>query len=329
MRIVSTRLLILGASLLGLAAPAHAADPMKITVTGLVSGFADYFIAIDRGYFAEENIDAQIIQAGGAAATPALLSGDVQFSTSASIAIGAILRGGELKIVYVNNDHVPYQLWSGLPDIKTLADLKAKQVGIETRGDTRELAVRAAMVAAKLDPSTVVFTPMANASALVASVMVGSLASATVVTDEIEKLKAVPTTHMVYDLQTIGTISGGGVFSNELIKNNRGLAERFMKAVVKGRRDGRAFVNHIVDAVRKRNPGLSADDILLGVNAQRPLMTKDGTIPISLQQNEIDARSEFFNIPPEKRVKPAQAFDFTLLKEANDKLDAEGWKPKP
>ncbi len=68
------------------ATSARAADPMKITVTGLVSGFADYFIAIDTGYFAEEGIEGEIIQAGGSTAIPGLLSGDVQFSTSASIA---------------------------------------------------------------------------------------------------------------------------------------------------------------------------------------------------------------------------------------------------
>lgn len=75
-------------------APARANDQLKITVSGLVTGFANYFVAIDRGYFAQEGIDLDVIQAGGNVGTPALLSGDVFFSTSASIGLTAILKGG-------------------------------------------------------------------------------------------------------------------------------------------------------------------------------------------------------------------------------------------
>jgi len=309
------------------ALPARAADTMKITVTGLVSGFADYFIAIDHGYFTQEGIDAQIVQAGGSTATPALLSGDVQYSTSASIAISAILRGGELKIVFVNNDHVPYQLWSANPAVKTLADLKGKQVGVETRGDTRELAVRLAMLQQGVDPSTVVFTPLANAAAVVAGVLSGSLAAASIVTDEVERLKTMPNTHLIFDLQTIGTITGGGVFADRLLKDNRDLARRFMRAMIKGRRRGQAVPDDIVASVRRRNQGQSEAEIRRGIEAQKPLMTKDGTIPIEVQKREIEGRSDFLGIPPEKRRPADQVFDFSLLKEVNAALDASGWKP--
>ncbi len=307
--------------------PAHATDPMKITVTGLVSGFADYFIATDKGYFAEEGIVPEIVQAGGSTATPALLSGDVQYSTSASIAITAILRGGELKIVYVNNDHVPYQLWTTQPAIQTLADLKGKQVGVETRGDTHELAMRAAFLNVGVDPATVIYTPLSNRSAIVASVMTGSLAAASMVIDEFERIKAAPNARLLFDLQKIELIAGGGVFSDKLLKENRPLAERFMRAVVKGRRAGRDNVEEIVNSVRKRNPAQSAEDIRTAVNLQRPLNTIDGTISLETEKLEIANRSDLLNIAPDKRRKPEQAFDFTLLKEANADLDRKGWKP--
>ena len=309
------------------AGPAEAADTMKLTVTGLVSGFADYFIAVDRGYFAEENIDAQIIQAGGNTATPALLSGDVQYSTSASIAISAILRGGELKIVYVNNDRVPYQLWTTMPTIQSLADLKGKQVGVETRGDTHELAMRQAFTSAGIDPGTVVFTPLSNRSAIVASLMSGGLAAASMVTDEVERLKSVPNARLLYDLQQIHLIAGGGVFAERLLKENRPLAKRFMRAVVKGHRRGQAVPDDVVASVRKRNPSLSVEDIRGAMRAQRPLNTKDGTISPELQAQEIANRSTVLGIPPEKRRRPEEMFDFSLLKEVNAELDAEGWKP--
>jgi ABC-type nitrate/sulfonate/bicarbonate transport system substrate-binding protein len=58
---------------LSVALPAQAADKMKITVTALASGFGDYFLAVDHGYFKDQGIDVEIVQAGGNTATPAPL----------------------------------------------------------------------------------------------------------------------------------------------------------------------------------------------------------------------------------------------------------------
>jgi NitT/TauT family transport system substrate-binding protein len=309
------------------ATPAGAADKMKITITALASGFGDYFVADDHGYFKDQGIELEIVQAGGNTATPALLSGDVQYSTSASIAITAILRGGELKIVYVNNDRVPYQLWTTVPAIQTLADLKGKQVGVETRGDTHELAMRSAFESAQVDPATVVFSPLSNRATIVAAVMSGALAGASLVTDEVERMRTVPNARLLYDLQNVHLIAGGGVFSDTMLKNNRPLAERFMRAVVQGRRRAAARPEDVVAAVLKRNPSATAEQVQAAMEAQRPLNTKDGTIPVDVQRQEIANRSDVMGIPAAERPMPDKMFDFSLLREVNAKLDAEGWKP--
>jgi ABC-type nitrate/sulfonate/bicarbonate transport system substrate-binding protein len=324
---MTMRRLICALAVLVLTTPAHAADKMKITITALASGFGDYFVAVDRGYFQGQGIEVEMIQAGGNTATPALLSGDVQYSTSASIAISAILRGGELRIVYVNNDRVPYQLWTATPAIQTLADLKGKQVGVETRGDTHELAMRAAFADAKIDPAAIVFTPLANRSAIVAAVMSGALAGASLVTDEVERMRTIPNARLLYDLQDVHLIAGGGVFSEAMLKSNRPLAERFMVAVVQGRRRIAAHPEDVVAAVLKRNQSATAEQVKAAMEAQRPLNTKDGTIPVEVQRQEIANRSVVMGIAAADRPTPEKMFDFSLLQEANAKLDAEGCKP--
>ena len=306
---------------------ALAADPMRITIPGMISGFGDYFIAIDHGYFAQENIAAELVQAGGSTAIPALLAGDVQYATSPGVAISAMLRGGELKIIYVNNDHVPYQLWSLNADVKTLADLKGKQVGIETRGDTHELSIRRALVNAGMDPASVILTPLSNRGAVVAGVTSGSLAAASMMTDELERLRSNATAHMIFDLETIPLIAGGGVVSEKLLAENRPLVKRFLRAAIKGRRRADAFPDDVVTATRKRNAVQTPAEIRAAMESTRDLATKDGTISLDLQKQEIANRSEVLGIPSEKRRDPATMFDFSLLREVNAELDKEGWKP--
>jgi NitT/TauT family transport system substrate-binding protein len=314
--------------LLAVTTRAEAADKIKVTISGLFNSFAAYFIAVDHGYFAAENIDVEFVQAGGGTATPALLSGDVQYSASASAAITAILKGGELKIVFADNDRVPYQLWSGVPAIKTLADLKGKQIGIENRGDTHELAIRQALIAAGMDPLGVVYTPLASRPAVIAAVTSGSLAAASIATDEVERVKASPNAHMVLDLEAIGkTITGGGVMADRLLTDNRDLAKRFLRATIMGRRRAAVAPDDVVAAMQKRDPAQTRDSILYAYKDAAALKTADGTISLDAQKREIALRSELLGIPPDQRRAPEQAFDFSLLKEVNAELDREGWKP--
>src|SRR6185437_7965520 len=122
------------AGLMALAARAEAADHIKATIPVLAdTAYAMYHIAADKGYFAAEGLDVEVVVAGGGVATPALISGDAQFTGSPGAAIPAILKGAPIKLVLVTQGHPSYQLWASDPAIKTLADLKGKQVGVITR----------------------------------------------------------------------------------------------------------------------------------------------------------------------------------------------------
>lgn len=119
-----------------------------------------FFTAWDKGYFREEGLEMTMIKAGGGIATPALMSGAIYYSTSSAAALSTIIKEAPLKIVFAQAEHPSVQLWSGQPHIKTLADLKGKQIGVTTRGDTNEITTRVALKAAGVDPSSVIFTPL-------------------------------------------------------------------------------------------------------------------------------------------------------------------------
>ncbi len=80
-------------------------------------------------------------QAGGGVAVPALISGDIDFTTSGSVAISAILKGAKLKVLFVVDAHPAMQIL-GTAEYQDYADLKEKQIGIISRGDTAEIAIR-------------------------------------------------------------------------------------------------------------------------------------------------------------------------------------------
>jgi ABC-type nitrate/sulfonate/bicarbonate transport system substrate-binding protein len=85
------------------------AENIIVSLVTPSAAYMDHFVALEKGYFREQNLVIEYIRAGGGVATPALLSGELHFSTSAGSALSAGLRGGPLKIVYTNLSRPSYK----------------------------------------------------------------------------------------------------------------------------------------------------------------------------------------------------------------------------
>jgi len=326
-----SRALLAAAALSAFSARADAADHIKATVpVPTDTAYAMYWVAADKGYFAAEGLDVDVVLAGGGVATPALISGDAQFSGSPGAAIPAILKGAPLKLVFVTQDHPSYQLWASDPAIKTLQDLKGRQVGVITRGDSTEAATRRALIAAGVDPSTVAFTGMSIPGARATAIITGALPAAALTFDDVATVEHSGKAHLLLDLsQAVQMVVGGAVTSDRMLKQNRPLALRFIRALMKGYRYVRANKEATIAILLKRYPNETHDHYALVYDRVVATMTKDGTVPDRLAQQAIDENAEVLDIPPDKRRPLAEFVDFSLAREANAALDAEGWKPTP
>ena len=88
-------LMALLAGLLCPLAPAAAADLVRLSMGSTDDpAYLPFFVGVDKGFYRELGLDVQIVYIGGGIATPALLSGSLEFSTSTGSAITAILKGG-------------------------------------------------------------------------------------------------------------------------------------------------------------------------------------------------------------------------------------------
>ena len=318
------------AGLLALAAKAEAADHIKATVPVLGdTAYAMYLIAADKGYFRDEDIDAEIVVAGGGVATPALISGDAQFTGSPGAAIPAILKGAPIKLVLVTQEHPSYQLWAG-DAIKTLADLKGKQVGVITRGDSTEAATRKVLQQAGIDPASIAFSGMSFPQGRATALLTGALPAAALTFDDVALVEHSPKVHLLADISTmVSMVVGGAVTSDKMLTSERPRAVRFLRALIKGFRYARANKNETIDILLKRSPNVAREHYAAVYDRVRATMTADGTVPDAIAQQAIDENGEVLGIPPDKRRMLGEFVDFSIAREVNRELDAKGWRPTP
>jgi ABC-type nitrate/sulfonate/bicarbonate transport system substrate-binding protein len=142
--------LIICVSIMLLCTCARGADKVRISIGNLSGQFMTMPLAHKRGFLKEEGIDAEIIRVTGGAASAAMSSGDLDYNTGMGIT-GTMAGGYPVKVVAC---FVPAPVFAlvSRPELKTVAALKGKTVGISTFSG---LSIFGARVIAKhfgLDP---------------------------------------------------------------------------------------------------------------------------------------------------------------------------------
>jgi ABC-type nitrate/sulfonate/bicarbonate transport system substrate-binding protein len=116
------------ASLLGLGA---ASAQTKVTVGKIVGGVGLHipsYIAMDKGFFKDEGLEARWVELAGRPMITAGLSGNVDFVPIPSGGAQAVLKGAPLRYV-VGQSLKPQWIIVTKPEIKKVEDLKGKTLG--------------------------------------------------------------------------------------------------------------------------------------------------------------------------------------------------------
>lgn len=117
-----------------------------------VGNYLPLLLAKDQGMFAKRGLDVDLQLIPGNTGMSALLSGQVQIAhIGGSEVVSAAASGSDLVVTGNLGSVLPY-VFIVTPDIKTIEDLKGKQVGISTVGGSADIATRLSMRHFGLDP---------------------------------------------------------------------------------------------------------------------------------------------------------------------------------
>jgi NitT/TauT family transport system substrate-binding protein len=307
---------------------ASAADHVKISYVVPTVQYAPLLVGLDKGYFAQQGLEVELVQAGGGVATPALIAGDLQFSGSPSVAISADLKGGHLKAIFVGADHSAFQLWVQ-PNIKKLDDLKGQQIGIISRGDTTEIGMRYILAKRNLPADFVAYTPLGTGTARVAAIASGSFPGAMIDAGDVKNMRdanKIGKLHLLIDLaKEVHMTFGGFATSDAMIADHRDVVARVALALVKGQRATRASRGDTVAALVKHGSTQAAAEEDYDVN--EPGLSATAVTTDEDQAFELKLRADMLGVDDAKIPPPSYFFDFSFVKEAAEKLKKEGWKP--
>ena len=137
-RVFSALLIFLAAfGLLSVELPAQSRPKIVIGHASMSSVVLTLWAAQDKGFFAKNGIDAQMVFIPGSPTLIASLNtGDVHFGfTGGTATLGAAVAGLDVRVIAAFADRVQSELVTR-PEIKTAADLKGKRIGVTSIGGT-------------------------------------------------------------------------------------------------------------------------------------------------------------------------------------------------
>lgn len=286
-------------------------ENIKVSHAVLSAAYMDHVTAMEKGYFRDEGLNVEVLRMGGGVATPALLSGQLHFSSSAGSSLSAAVRGGPVKIVYTNLSRPSYYLVATSSNITTAKDLVGKKVVINSFGDTGHLATMLYLRKYGINPSSVLFITVGRNEVRLPALMSGMVDATPLAPRELVKL-GLQKQKVLADLgKEIQLVWNGVALSSRLLAENPQLVERFLRAIVKGREYARRNRDETIAIIGKHDPspieGLRAD-----YEVTKSSMTDEGWLPDDILREEVAIRAELTKVTVP--ANPLGMYDYSIVK---------------
>jgi ABC-type nitrate/sulfonate/bicarbonate transport system substrate-binding protein len=331
-KIFSRNSLLAVALLAALALPNRAgAEKLMVGWSAVSALNAPYWVIKDGGFFKEEKLDADLIYiASSSTIAQAQLAGDVSISTANSQVIADIgLQGGDLIAMGSVINVAAFYIMAS-PEIKTVADLKGKMVGVTRFGASTDFSMRMLLRKYGLEPVRDV-----------AIVQIGGMPEIAAALSK----KAIAAAPMSYPMGYIAQQAGMKLLANlaeediPFVHVGIGVTRRFMK---EHRAQAKAFLRAYSRAVHFMH---TRKEEFKKIIARYSKVTDPGMLEGSAQyaydfvekvplvkakafQVTLDVIAE--RNPKAKQVKPEQFFDNSLVQELIDeKFYVSLWGKNP
>jgi ABC-type nitrate/sulfonate/bicarbonate transport system substrate-binding protein len=168
-----------------------ASVPTKVTihVPSKSLSIMPYYFGKDKGFFAAEQIEPQLVMMAPPTAIAALVAGELDFSSTTGAATSAMMRGLPLRrMFYVQQD--PVHVLLAQPEIKSIQDLVGKSIGVTALTDAVGMSANVMLRANGIEAGKVTLLGLQVTDNLIQSLVTKRVAATLLAPPYVEELQA-------------------------------------------------------------------------------------------------------------------------------------------
>jgi len=293
--------------------PVLAAERFYISIPGPTLSYVPLYYGQEKGFFAQEGLDLQVLVVRGVVGISSLMSGEIDVTCHAGSGFSAALRGVPVKVISVTRDRPIHELIVA-PTANSSAELKGKAIAVGSLDGTAAVMTRRILQAKGLDAAKDVSFLSMDTPARLQSLFSGRVAGAMMTPPSIYiaeekgyKVFGRGRDYMRY-LQT------GVVSTDSQIKLKRDKLVRFLKAWNRGLKAYQDSPEIMVPFIQKQ---LAIKDAQLArrmYDDDAPFLLSGGRLSAEAAKEIVEVGREALRI--KEPVTPEKIFDFSLALEA-------------
>ena len=288
---------------------------VRLSATSVAVTELQFRIALLKGFYRDEGLDVEILLIRGAVGMQALLGGSVDYTSAAGSIIAGATRGVPVRLVLVVNSRPQFDL-VGQPEIKSVAQLKGKVVGISSRGGAVDILTQTILaqhgVTANKDATLIV---IGSPEELVTALRTGRIAACLLTQPRQLILYRDGFTKLAYSGDYLSSYPTGGVgTTEEKIKNHPAEVLGFVRASLKGQQ---YFAQHRNESIEIISKYLAIKDRSLATEVYDLQLSRLGGLSYlddAWMRGAIEFTKKSMNLT--KEVAPSQVFDFSFASKA-------------
>ncbi len=289
---------------------ATAAQPVKIRISysSRSNSNTPFQIAINKGFFAEEGMEVELIQVNPRLGPTAVINGDLDFTTTFGTTLRAIIGGFPIKFVAVSVRKSEHFLVVR-PEIKEIRDLNGKKLGVATLFGSDQRAAEEMIRGKGFSPTMIKPVALGEAPVRAQALRSGVVEAVSVSPPFDLALKAEGFRVLAgpQDVEIALPTSGLAV-SNRTLQQNPQFVKRAVRALMKSHR-------YVFENKKEIVP------LMIRYLAQTPEVAERSydLLLISLSRNG-EITDQEWDILTEKKKTADEVRDFSLLREVQKEL---------
>ena len=300
-------------------APACGADRVRIALPGNSMGYLPLIVAIHRGFFKEEGIDLELIRLVPTVAHNALLLNEVQYHGLADSGLRLAARGAPLKAIFYGADRPMYYL-VGKKELRTVAELKGKKIGVSTFGGTSDLSARLLLKQHGIDEKNTTLLQFGSEGTRVGALKAGAADAIIVPVPAVAILKQEGYNELAFVGDAVDFASNGYTTTEKRIKENSQEVKKVVRSIYRGLRFAKENPEETIEIIEKEWK-IKADIARGSYDAIIKALNEDGIIGEKQLSIHFDlirrTEKDIGEIPVDKVV------DFRLLREVRRELSGK------
>jgi NitT/TauT family transport system substrate-binding protein len=308
------------------AANAHPADRSD-KLTRIRMGLAarstttmPFFVARERGFFREEGLEVELIVMQAIQTIQATLGNSLQFASATGTAVGAAVRGADMRVVLAVTDRPSFDLIAQ-PSITSVQQLRGKKIGGGGVGSLAETLARQILIVHEIRPEEVAILATGPSyvtyMALKAKVVdAAPLQMPLTFTAQDEGFRKLVDAGDVYR-----SVQGGLATTQTMLSEQPELVTKVVRAMMRATRLIKADRKYGIEFIKGPwvDIGKEPDKIAARVyDIAAPALLENGIVNEDIQRQMIADAS--LRIKPAQPVLPEQVFDFSSVRKVSETL---------